>query len=143
MTSTAVSAAELAGRLQAGVAAELDAAIRLRHELHAYPEPSGEEFETAARVAAALGAPGGPAVAETGRLIRIGRSDGPCIALRAELDALPITERTGAPWASASGVMHACGHDVHLAALTAVGRAARAADAAVGLPVPVLAVLQP
>ncbi|HEX9063765.1 MAG TPA: M20 family metallopeptidase [Streptosporangiaceae bacterium] len=143
MTSTALPIAELAGRLRAGVAAELDGAVRLRHELHAYPEPSGEEFQTAARVAAALGTPDGPAVAESGRLIRIGTAEGPCIALRAELDALPITERTGAPWASANGAMHACGHDVHLAALTAVGRAARAADAAGELPVPVLAVLQP
>ena len=146
MTSTAPPAAGLAGlagRLRAGIAAELDAAIRLRHELHARPEPSGQEFETASVVAAGLGAPDGPAVAGTGRLIRIGRAGGPCIALRAELDALPVTERTGAPWASANGAMHACGHDVHLAALTAVGRAARAADVASGLPVPVLAVLQP
>ena len=143
MTSTALPVSELAARLRAGVAAELDGAIRLRHELHAYPEPSGEEFQTAARVAAALGTPDGPAVAGTGRLIRIGRADGPCIGLRAELDALPITERTAAPWASANGAMHACGHDVHLAALTAVGRAARAADAESGLPVPVLGVLQP
>jgi len=143
MTTTTRPVAELAGLLRAGVTAELDAAIRLRHELHARPEPSGQEFETASRVAAALGAPDGPAVAETGRLIRIGRADGRCIALRAELDALPITERTGVPWASANGAMHACGHDVHLAALTAVGRAARAADLASALPVPVLAVLQP
>lgn len=143
MTGTAMPVAELAVMLRAGVAAEMDAAVQLRHELHANPEPSGGEFGTAARVAAALGSPDGPSVAGTGRVIRIGRADGPCIALRAELDALPITERSGAPWASRSGVMHACGHDVHLAALTAVGRAARAADQASGLPSPVLAVLQP
>ncbi len=141
MTSTAVTMAELAARLRAGVAAELDAAVALRRELHAGAEPSGEEFRTAARVAAALGAPDAPAVAGTGRLVRIGDQDGPCIALRAELDALPITEQTGVPWASQTGAMHACGHDVHLAALTAVCRAAEAARAE--LPVPVLAVLQP
>ena len=141
MTSTAVTMAELAARLRAGVAAELDAAVALRRELHAGAEPSGEEFSTAARVAAALGAPDAPAVAGTGRLVRIGDQDGPCIALRAELDALPITEQTGVPWASQTGAMHACGHDVHLAALTAVCRAAEAARAE--LPVPVLAVLQP
>jgi len=141
VTSTAVTLAELAARLGAGVSAELEAAVTLRRELHASPEPSGEEFRTAARVAAALGAPDAPAVAGTGRLVRIGGQDRPCIALRAELDALPISEQTGVPWASQNGAMHACGHDVHLAALTAVCRAASAAGAE--LPVPVLAVLQP
>ncbi len=141
MTRTAVTLAELAARLRAGVAAELDDAVALRHELHALAEPSGGEYQTAARVAEALGAADAPAVVETGRLVRIGGQDGPCIALRAELDALPITEETGAPWASQTGAMHACGHDVHLAALTAVCRAASATGAE--LPVPVLAVLQP
>lgn len=149
MTSTLTGAAPsgatdaVAALLRTGIAAELDAATALRHELHADPEPSGAEHRTAARVAAALGAPDAPAVAETGRLIRIGRPDGPCVALRAELDALPITEQTGVPWASVNGAMHACGHDVHLAALAAVGRAGRAADDAGELPVPMLAVLQP
>ena len=143
MTSTAVTMAELAAQLRAGVAAELGAAVALRHELHADAEPSGEEYRTAARVAAALGAPDAPAVAGTGRLIRIGRQDGPSVALRAELDALPIAEQTGVAWASRTGAMHACGHDVHLAALTAVGRAARAAEISSGLPEPILAVLQP
>jgi amidohydrolase len=129
--------------LRAGIAAELDAAIALRHELHANAELSGAEHATAAAVAAALGDPYAPVVADTGRLVRIGRADGPCIALRAELDALPITEETGVTWASRTGAMHACGHDVHLAALTAVGRAARLADAAGELPLPMLAVLQP
>jgi amidohydrolase len=127
-------AADLAWALDA----ELDAAIALRHELHSDAEPSGAEHRTAARVAAALGAPDAPVVAETGRLLRIG-GPGPCIAVRAELDALPIAEETGVSWASRTGVMHACGHDVHLAGLVAFCRAARVAD----LPVPVLAVLQP
>jgi amidohydrolase len=134
---------QLAARLRAGLAGELDAAVALRHELHADAELSGAEHRTAARVAEALGASDAPIVADTGRLVRIGRADGPCIALRAELDALPITEQSGAPWASVTGAMHACGHDVHLAALTAFGQAARRADAAGELPVPLLAVLQP
>src|SRR5580658_5087421 len=141
--AASTAAASLADRLRAGVAAELDDAVALRHELHATAELSGFEHATAARVAAALGAADAEIVAETGRLVRIGAPDGPCVALRAELDALPIAEETGAPWACTSGAMHACGHDVHLAALTAVGRAARRADAAGELPVPVLAVLQP
>jgi amidohydrolase len=121
------------------LAAELPAAVQLRHDLHRHAELSGAEAGTAAMVAAALDAPGAPEVAGTGRLIRIGPADGPAIAVRAELDALPIAEETSASWASVTGAMHACGHDVHLAALTALGRAARQAD----LPVALLAVLQP
>jgi amidohydrolase len=143
VTSTSTSVAELAARLRAGLAAELGAAVALRHEWHADAELSGSEHRTAARVAAALGAADAPAVAGTGRLIRIGGDDGPCIALRAELDALPIVEQTGVAWASSTGAMHACGHDVHLAALAAFCRAARAAERLDSLPVPVLAVLQP
>jgi amidohydrolase len=129
--------------LSALVAAELPAAVELRHELHRNAELSGAEAETAATVAAALGVPDAPAIAGTGRLIRIGPSRGPAIAIRAELDALPIAEETGAPWSSVTGAMHACGHDVHLAALTAVGRAAAVAAQRADLPVALLAVLQP
>jgi amidohydrolase len=125
-----------------GLDAEIEDAIALRRELHAGAEPSGAEHGTAARMAAALGEPDAPVVADTGRLVRIGGA-GSCIALRAELDALPICEQTGVDWASRTGAMHACGHDVHLAALAAFGRAARRVDAAGELPVPVLAVLQP
>ena len=121
------------------LAAELTAAAGLRRDLHRNPELSGAERATAAAVASALACPDAPEIAGTGRLIRIGPREGPCIAIRAELDALPVPEQTGVSWASANGAMHACGHDVHLAALTALGRAARRAD----LPVALLAVLQP
>jgi amidohydrolase len=63
------------------------------------------------------------------------------VAVRAELDGLPVSERTGVPFAAAGGVMHACGHDVHMAALVALARAA--ATLGEGLPVPLLAVFQP
>ena len=130
--------------LRAALAGELPDAIRLRRELHASPELSGAEHRTAATVAAALGEPDAAPVAGTGRLIRIGPAGGPCVAVRAELDALPVTEQTGVEWASRNGAMHACGHDVHLAALAALGRAARAVHAsAVPLPAALLAVLQP
>jgi amidohydrolase len=125
-------------KLRAAVADELPAAVALRHRLHADPRLSGDEADTAAEVAAALGAGPGEEVAGTGRVVRIG-DDGPAIALRAELDALPIVERTGAPWSAQGTAMHACGHDVHLAALVAVGRAAER----IGMDVPILAVLQP
>jgi amidohydrolase len=135
---------ELRGVLEAGLAAELDRAISLRHELHAAPDLSGAETATASRVAAALGDPAAPQVAGTGRVLRIGPAAGPSVAVRGELDGLPVTEETGAVWAAPPGAMHACGHDVHLAALTALGRAARAVgrDGA-DLPVALLAVLQP
>ncbi len=126
---------------------ELPAAVRLRHELHARPELSGHEDGTAERVIAALGVdaairPAVSVVAGTGRLVRIGPAAGPAVAVRAELDALPIDERTGVDWASeVPGVMHACGHDVHLAAAVALARAAmrRAGE----LPAALLLVLQP
>jgi amidohydrolase len=136
---TAAAIEELREVLDAGLAAELDDAISLRHELHAAPDLSGVEGPTARRVAAALGDPGAPQVAGTGRLLRIGPATGPSVAVRGELDGLPVTEQTGVAWAARAGAMHACGHDVHLAALTAFGRAARAVE----LPVALLAVLQP
>lgn len=149
------AADELAVRWAGELAAQLPAAVALRHELHAHPELSGAEEATAERVVAALAGaePGGPdlavtRVAGTGRLVRIGPASGPAIAVRAELDALPVQERTGAPWASGvPGVMHACGHDVHLAAAVALGRAARRVHRrrrpAGGLPAALLLVLQP
>jgi amidohydrolase len=122
------------------VAAELPAATELRHRVHADPRLSGDEEDTTKVVVAALGAGDGVPAAKTGRAILIGGpSTGGAIALRAELDALPVTERTGVPWASESSVMHACGHDVHLAALVAVCRAA----AEIELPKPILALFQP
>jgi amidohydrolase len=139
VTGPAAGLGQTGARLGALLGAELPAAIELRHELHQNPELSGSEARTAATVAAAMGAPDSPVIASTGRLIRIGPADGPAIAVRAELDALPVSEPTGVSWAAGNGAMHACGHDVHLAALTALARAARAAD----LPAALLAVLQP
>ncbi len=138
-----MTAAGAAALLRLLLAAELDDAVTLRHELHADAEPSGAEHRTAARVARALGAGNGKPVAGTGRIVRIGPAGGHAIALRAELDALPITEETGVAWASATGAMHACGHDVHLAALTALGRAVLRASQLGVLPASLLAVLQP
>lgn len=126
------------GELADVLADEIPEAVRLRHRIHAAPDLGGHEHRTAALVAAELGVPDAPEVAE-GRLIRVDVGTGPAVALRAELDALPITEMSGLPWASRNGAMHACGHDVHLAALVAVVRAVRRA----GGPRPLLAVLQP
>ncbi|HLU72503.1 MAG TPA: M20 family metallopeptidase [Nonomuraea sp.] len=108
--------------LREALRAELPAARRLRRELHADPRVSGEEGPTLQRVLEAL--PDGPVehVADTGALVRIG-GPGPAVGVRGELDALPLTERTGVPWAAANDAMHACGHDVHLAAVVALARA--------------------
>src|SRR5262249_57332185 len=103
---------------------EVPGAVALRRELHASPELGGHEARTASRVAAALGEPDAPAVT-TGRVVRIGAASGPSVAIRAELDALPLTEQTPVAWASQNAASHSCGHDVYLAALTAAGRAAR------------------
>lgn len=120
-------------RFRTALAAELPGAIALRRRLHADPELSGSEWRTAQRVADALGSGPGEVVAGTGRVVRVGRSIGPSVALRAELDGLP----------GPSGPMHACGHDVHLAALVALARAACRVDEQDALPLPLLAVLQP
>jgi Peptidase family M20/M25/M40 len=78
-------------------------------------------------------------MARSGLLLRVGAATGPAVAVRAEMDGLPIAQATG-PFAATAGVMHACGHDVHMAALVALNRAARAVEAE--LPVPLVAVFQ-
>ncbi|WP_449281678.1 M20 metallopeptidase family protein [Leucobacter sp.] len=123
----------------AAVAEELPGALRLRRRLHRAPCISGDEGPTRDLVLQELGSPDWDPVAGTGGLVRIGPEDGPAIALRAELDALPIPEETGASFASTNGAMHACGHDVHIAAAVAVARAAQRVD----LPVALLLILQP
>jgi amidohydrolase len=133
---------------------ELPRAVELRHRLHAHPELAHAEKWTAEAVAQELPVDC-ETVAGTGRIARIGPADGPVIAVRAELDGLPIEERTPSASASSSpsaspsgtryratgGAMHACGHDVHMAALCALARAAHALGEQ--LPAPLLAVFQP
>jgi hippurate hydrolase len=119
--------------------------VALRRELHAYPELSFKEEETAQRLTAALAdlsLAHLERIAGTGVVARIKGRDrgGPVVAVRGDIDALPIEEATGLPFASRNvGVMHACGHDVH--ASWAVGAAhLLARDPAAG---DVVIVLQP
>ena len=119
---------------------ELPDAVKLRERLHAVAEPSHEEHATARLVAEALGAQGAERVLRTGLMARVG-PPGPAVAVRAELDALPIQEETGVPFAATGGSMHACGHDVHMAALVALFRAAARIERS--LPRPLLALFQP
>jgi len=119
--------------------------IALRHELHRHPELAFQEYETAKRLEAAVAAAGAVSitrVAGTGIVARIrGRRHAVSpVAVRGDIDALPIQEATGAPFTSVhESVMHACGHDVHAA--WAIGAAhLLAAEPAEG---DVLIVLQP
>jgi len=131
--------AEALTRLLAAIERELPRAVELRHRLHAHPELAHAEHETSATVIAAL--PGGcERAAGTGLIARVG-TEGPAVAVRAELDGLPISERTDSPFRARGATMHACGHDVHMAALVALARAAHALGES--LPAPLLAVFQP
>ncbi len=91
--------------------------IQLRRHFHHHLELSGPEQQTAALVAEELRRWGwqvSEADGRTGVVGELGPADGPLVALRAEMDALLIEERTGLPWASFhQGLMHAGGHDIH------------------------------
>ena len=93
----------------------------IRREIHKHPELGFEEARTAALVAEALGGLGARVrtqVGKTGIVADLGPETGPIVALRADMDALPLQEETGADYASVEpGKMHACGHDAHVACL--------------------------
>ncbi|HUQ80256.1 MAG TPA: M20 family metallopeptidase [Gemmatimonadaceae bacterium] len=125
--------------------ADVASLVDLRRDLHRHPELSWKEERTAARlteVVSALGATQVDRVAGTGVVARFRGRDAsaPMVAVRGDIDALPIEEATGLSFASASpGVMHACGHDIHgtwaVGAAMLLSRAPAAGD--------VLVVLQP
>jgi amidohydrolase len=111
-----VTAAPLAGVPDAVLAD----ALALYRDLHRHPELSGREHRTRARIAEALAATGAEVwpCGGTGLVAVLRNGPGPVVAMRADTDALPLTEDTGLPYASETpGVMHACGHDVHTASL--------------------------
>jgi amidohydrolase len=101
-------------------------AVDVRHRLHQIPELGYQEFKTAAAIRAELDVMGlahvdGVTDAPTATVAWIGDTSKPCVALRADIDALPITEQTNLPYASTHpGRMHACGHDGHTATLLGV-----------------------
>ena len=102
-----------------------DDLIEFRRDLHAHPELSWAERRTTDAVAERLAAAGlrVTRLEGTGLLADVG-DDGPLVALRADLDALPVDDTTGRLWASTvPGVAHACGHDVHTAGLVGAGLA--------------------
>lgn len=101
--------------------------VAVRHHLHAHPELSYQEFETSAYIQSQLKALGIPfeVKATTGvvGLIRGKNPDSRIVALRADIDALPIREENDVPYRSTrDGIMHACGHDVHTTCLLGAAR---------------------
>ncbi|EJG06383.1 amidohydrolase [Methanofollis liminatans DSM 4140] len=113
-------------RIRELIRADLPSLLALYRDLHAHPEISGEEAETAGRLAAALSAAGCRVTGGIGGHGIVGvleNGAGPVVMLRADMDALPVAEETGLPYASQRpGVMHACGHDVHMTALVGAAR---------------------
>ena len=116
-----------------GVAAVTDSVVAWRRDIHQHPELSNRETRTAGLVAdrlRGLGLDVRTGIAHTGVIAVLrGAKPGPVIALRADMDALPVTEPAGLPFASKVrtryngqdvGVMHACGHDTHVAMLLGV-----------------------
>ena len=93
--------------------------IAIRRDIHAHPELGRKEFRTAGLIRDKLAGYGvdeilTPTETSTVAVIRGKKGPGRCIALRTDIDALPVQEETGLPFASVNpGVMHACGHDIH------------------------------
>ena len=128
--------------------------VQWRRHFHEYPELSNREFKTAERIAGELRSMGLPVetgVAHTGVVAVLrGGKPGPLVALRADMDALPVVEQGDLPFKSTQkgqyrgeevGVMHACGHDMHMAMLLGAAQALTAVRA--DLPGSVLFIFQP
>ena len=126
-------AADLKANLDAELDALMEKVVEWRHDVHQHPELGNREFKTAKKIAdhlRSLDIRVETGIAYTGVTGYIeGGLDGPTIALRADMDALPVEEKTGLPYASKNrtnylgndvGVMHACGHDAHVAVLMGV-----------------------
>ncbi len=136
---------ERGGSIAGGVGAILDDLEELYKDVHRHPELSMHEERTAALAADQLQGSGfdvTTGVGQTGVVGLLRNGDGPTVMLRADMDALPVQEQTGLDYASAvDGVMHACGHDMHVAWLAgATGLFSNARDRWSGT---LMAVFQP
>ena len=104
--------------LAQAIAADMPSLIAIYRDLHSHPELSGKEVRSAAIMAAEvkkLGFDVTTGVGGTGLVAVMKNGPGPVLMLRADMDALPVTERTGLAHASRTpGLMHACGHDTHM-----------------------------
>jgi amidohydrolase len=132
MTAIPAAAAET---LRQDVAKDMPQLLALYRDLHANPELSMQEVKTAAKLAAEakkLGYEVTTGVGKTGVVAVLKNGPGPVLLMRADMDALPVVEQTGLPFASKvratsqagveSGVMHACGHDTHMSAWVGTAR---------------------
>ncbi|MET0952237.1 MAG: amidohydrolase [Aeromicrobium sp.] len=120
--------------------------IEVRRDLHAYPELSWHEERTTDVVATWMDKLGisYERFDGTGLMADVGPDEGPIVALRADLDALPVVETSQDPWRSTvPGASHSCGHDVHVSALLGAGVALAAAHAEHQLPHRVRLIFQP
>lgn len=131
MLSTAAPAATIAE----GVKADMPQLMALYRDLHANPELSMQEIRSPAKLAAEmrkLGFTVTEKVGKTGVVSVMKNGEGPVLMIRADMDALPVVEQTGLPFASKvravarsgveTGVMHACGHDTHMTAFIGTAR---------------------
>lgn len=131
------AAAEPAGPddLRASIAAQLPGLMAIYRDLHQHPELSFQEVRSAKVMADAARAAGftvTEGVGKTGVVAVLKNGPGPVVLIRADMDALPVVEQTGLPFASTargtstagveSGIMHACGHDTHMTAWIATAR---------------------
>ena len=131
-TMSSLVRAELSPTVEASVDAVMPDVVAWRRDFHEHPELGNSEFRTAGIIAAhlrELGMEVQTEVAHTGVIGILRGGDGPVVALRADMDALPVTELVDLPFASKAvgeyqgrevGVMHACGHDNHVAILMGV-----------------------
>lgn len=120
--------------------------VALRRDLHAHPELAWQEQRTTTVVAERLEKAGVEVrlLPKSGLIAEVGAHEGPLVALRADLDALPVDDRGTQSWASGvDGVAHACGHDVHTSALVGAGVALLEAHRASPLPGRVRMLFQP
>jgi amidohydrolase len=123
-----------------------DDLVDLRRDLHAHPELSWQESRTTDLVGHHLDEVGWrlTRTGDSGLMADLGEGDAPRVALRADLDALPVNDLTNDPWRSqVPGVAHACGHDVHTAALLGAGLALAEVHASGQLPGRVRLLFQP
>ena len=133
MPASALDMADFNKKVDAATTKVMPKVIEWRHDIHEHPELGNREFRTAKKVAdhlRSLGISVQENVAHTGVVgTLVGGKKGKIVALRADMDALPVTEATGLPFASKvvvdwrgkkTGVMHACGHDAHVAILMGV-----------------------
>ncbi|MCC9195521.1 amidohydrolase [Arthrobacter sp. zg-Y820] len=131
--------------MRGSVAPLLGELIAFRRDLHRHPELSTKEFRTTDRIVEALASAGlHPVRLEgTGAYVDIG--DGPLrIGLRADIDALPVLEETGLPYASVNtGITHACGHDIHTTVMVGVAQVLARLNAAGNLGGRVRIIFQP